>query len=129
LRPKNAVAIGLMMPEPVLTIRQATPRPGLIRPPSMQAVGGTIGMNGWLRIRGRWFARRPSLATHATHLLKKHPEATSGNGRSKSTTKEKKMSGKLAYVTGGMGGIGTSICQRLAKEGYTVVAGCGPSRN
>lgn len=36
---------------------------------------------------------------------------------------------KLAYVTGGMGGIGTSICQRLAKEGYTVVAGCGPSRN
>jgi acetoacetyl-CoA reductase len=39
------------------------------------------------------------------------------------------MGGKLAYVTGGMGGIGTSICQRLAKEGYTVVAGCGPSRN
>ncbi|GAB2888110.1 acetoacetyl-CoA reductase [Paralcaligenes ginsengisoli] len=42
---------------------------------------------------------------------------------------ETEMSGKLAYVTGGMGGIGTSICQRLAKEGYTVVAGCGPSRN
>ncbi len=39
------------------------------------------------------------------------------------------MSGKVAYVTGGMGGIGTSICQRLAKEGYTVVAGCGPSRD
>lgn len=39
------------------------------------------------------------------------------------------MSGKIAYVTGGMGGIGTSICQRLAKEGYTVVAGCGPSRD
>ena len=39
------------------------------------------------------------------------------------------MSGKLAYVTGGMGGIGTSICQRLARDGYTVVAGCGPSRN
>jgi acetoacetyl-CoA reductase len=39
------------------------------------------------------------------------------------------MSGKLAYVTGGMGGIGTSICQRLAKEGFNVVAGCGPSRN
>src|SRR3546814_10759180 len=28
-----------------------------------------------------------------------------------------------------MGGIGTEICQRLAKEGLTVVAGCGPSRN
>ncbi len=39
------------------------------------------------------------------------------------------MSAKLAYVTGGMGGIGTSICQRLAKEGFNVVAGCGPSRN
>lgn len=39
------------------------------------------------------------------------------------------MSNKVAYVTGGMGGIGTAICQRLAKEGFTVVAGCGPSRN
>jgi len=39
------------------------------------------------------------------------------------------MSNTLAYVTGGMGGIGTSICQRLAKEGYTVIAGCGPSRD
>jgi len=39
------------------------------------------------------------------------------------------MGNKLAYVTGGMGGIGTSICQRLAKEGYTVIAGCGPSRD
>jgi acetoacetyl-CoA reductase len=39
------------------------------------------------------------------------------------------MNGKLAYVTGGMGGIGTAICQRLAKEGFKVVAGCGPSRN
>ncbi|HEY0294964.1 MAG TPA: acetoacetyl-CoA reductase [Bordetella sp.] len=38
-------------------------------------------------------------------------------------------SAKLAYVTGGMGGIGTSICQRLAKDGFRVVAGCGPSRN
>jgi acetoacetyl-CoA reductase len=28
-----------------------------------------------------------------------------------------------------MGGIGTVICQRLAKAGFTVVAGCGPSRN
>ncbi|MBJ7379428.1 MAG: 3-ketoacyl-ACP reductase [Polynucleobacter sp.] len=34
---------------------------------------------------------------------------------------------KVAYVTGGMGGIGTSICQRLAKEGFKVVAGCGPN--
>jgi len=39
------------------------------------------------------------------------------------------MSNKVAYVTGGMGGIGTAICQRLAKDGFTVVAGCGPSRD
>ncbi len=34
-----------------------------------------------------------------------------------------------AYVTGGMGGIGTAICQRLHKEGFKVVAGCGPTRD
>ena len=39
------------------------------------------------------------------------------------------MSAKIAYVTGGMGGIGTAICQRLSKEGMTVIAGCGPSRD
>ena len=39
------------------------------------------------------------------------------------------MENRVAYVTGGMGGIGTVICQRLAKSGFTVVAGCGPSRN
>jgi len=39
------------------------------------------------------------------------------------------MSKKVAYVTGGMGGIGTAICQRLFKEGFTVVAGCGPTRD
>ena len=39
------------------------------------------------------------------------------------------MSQKVAYVTGGMGGIGTAICQRLAKDGFKVIAGCGPSRD
>ncbi len=39
------------------------------------------------------------------------------------------MAQRTAYVTGGMGGIGTSICQRLHKDGYKVVAGCGPSRD
>ena len=39
------------------------------------------------------------------------------------------MSQKVAYVTGGMGGIGTSICQRLHDDGYKVIAGCGPSRD
>jgi len=36
---------------------------------------------------------------------------------------------KVAYVTGGMGGIGTALCQRLHKGGFTVIAGCGPSRD
>ncbi|MES2186374.1 MAG: acetoacetyl-CoA reductase [Pseudomonadota bacterium] len=39
------------------------------------------------------------------------------------------MSQRVAYVTGGMGGIGTAICQRLHKDGYTVIAGCGPTRD
>ena len=39
------------------------------------------------------------------------------------------MAQKVAYVTGGMGGIGTSICQRLHKEGFKVIAGCGPTRD
>lgn len=37
------------------------------------------------------------------------------------------MKKRIAYVTGGMGGIGTPICKRLCSEGYTVVAGCGPN--
>ena len=39
------------------------------------------------------------------------------------------MAQKIAYVTGGMGGIGTTMCQRLAKDGFKVIAGCGPSRD
>jgi acetoacetyl-CoA reductase len=39
------------------------------------------------------------------------------------------MSQKIAYVTGGMGGIGTAICQRLHREGFKVIAGCGPTRH
>ena len=33
---------------------------------------------------------------------------------------------KIAYVTGGMGGIGTAICKRLCRDGFKVIAGCGP---
>ncbi|MGA0950118.1 MAG: SDR family NAD(P)-dependent oxidoreductase, partial [Burkholderiaceae bacterium] len=39
------------------------------------------------------------------------------------------MEQKVAYVTGGMGGIGTAICQRLHQDGFKVIAGCGPSRD
>lgn len=34
---------------------------------------------------------------------------------------------KIAYVTGGMGGIGTAICKRLCQDGFRVIAGCGPN--
>jgi acetoacetyl-CoA reductase len=33
---------------------------------------------------------------------------------------------RVALVTGGMGGIGTSICRRLSAAGHVVIAGCGP---
>jgi acetoacetyl-CoA reductase len=33
---------------------------------------------------------------------------------------------RIAFVSGGMGGIGTAICTRLAAAGHTVVAGCLP---
>lgn len=39
------------------------------------------------------------------------------------------MTAKIAYVTGGMGGIGTAVCQRLAQAGFTVIAGCTPNRD
>jgi acetoacetyl-CoA reductase len=33
---------------------------------------------------------------------------------------------RVAFVTGGMGGIGTAICKRLARDGHKVVANCLP---
>jgi acetoacetyl-CoA reductase len=33
---------------------------------------------------------------------------------------------RVVFVTGGMGGIGSAICQRLASAGHTIVAGCLP---
>src|ERR1700693_4251780 len=33
---------------------------------------------------------------------------------------------RIAFVSGGMGGIGTAICRRFAQSGHTVVAGCLP---
>jgi acetoacetyl-CoA reductase len=36
---------------------------------------------------------------------------------------------KIAYVTGGMGGIGTAICRKFHDMDYKVIAGCGPTRD
>lgn len=37
------------------------------------------------------------------------------------------MTLRIAYVTSGMGSVGTAICQSLAHSGHTVVAGCAPN--
>ena len=39
------------------------------------------------------------------------------------------MAQRVAYVTGGMGGIGAAICRRLHQAGFKVIAGCSPSRD
>lgn len=36
------------------------------------------------------------------------------------------MTQRVAFVTGAMGGLGTSICQELAKAGHKVVAASSP---
>ena len=41
-------------------------------------------------------------------------------------TEARAVSTRIAFVSGGMGGIGTAICRRLACLGHTVVAGCLP---
>jgi acetoacetyl-CoA reductase len=33
---------------------------------------------------------------------------------------------RIAFVSGGMGGIGSAICRRLGRAGHTVIAGCLP---
>ncbi|HZQ74251.1 MAG TPA: beta-ketoacyl-ACP reductase [Burkholderiales bacterium] len=39
---------------------------------------------------------------------------------------EQPVVSRIAFVSGGMGGIGTAICRRLARAGHTVIAGCLP---
>jgi len=41
-------------------------------------------------------------------------------------TRQKGVAQRIAFVSGGMGGIGTAICRRLAKGGARVIAGCIP---
>jgi len=40
--------------------------------------------------------------------------------------REQPISRRVVFVTGGMGGIGSAICRRLAAAGHTIVAGCLP---
>ena len=38
----------------------------------------------------------------------------------------KRATPRVAFVSGGMGGIGTAVCRKLAETGHKVVAGCLP---
>ena len=38
----------------------------------------------------------------------------------------RQVTSRVAFVTGGMGGIGSAVCRRLALAGHRVVAGCLP---
>jgi acetoacetyl-CoA reductase len=46
------------------------------------------------------------------------------SGEARESAKQVKQ--RIAFVSGGMGGIGTAICRRLGRAGVTVVAGCLP---
>jgi acetoacetyl-CoA reductase len=41
-------------------------------------------------------------------------------------TESQPAPGRVVFVTGGMGGIGSAICRRLGAAGHTIVAGCLP---
>ena len=69
-----------------------------------------------------WAICRRALASWAKRRENTFCNARSHLGVEMEATKKK----RIAYVTGGMGGIGTAISKRLCREGHTVVAGCGP---
>ncbi len=47
-------------------------------------------------------------------------------GAERSPDEGKHVKQRVAFVSGGMGGIGTALCRRLARDGARVVAGCLP---
>jgi len=47
-------------------------------------------------------------------------------GAESSQEAERSLRQRVAFVSGGMGGIGTAVCRRLARSGAKVVAGCLP---
>jgi len=50
--------------------------------------------------------------------------ARTGTEPSQDTSRPLKQ--RIAFVSGGMGGIGTAVCRRLSRNGVKVVAGCLP---
>ena len=58
----------------------------------------------------------------STELL----ERTTRQDAQSVSKEDKNMIQRVAFVTGGMGGIGTAVCRRLGAAGHKVVAGCLP---
>src|SRR5262249_18976564 len=84
----------------------------------------TLAHNGERRCR--YHARRPR------HSGKFPGQVTCGREQDKKSARtarsdQEDMAQRIAYVTGGMGGIGTAICKRLCNDGFRVIAGCGPN--
>jgi acetoacetyl-CoA reductase len=55
------------------------------------------------------------------HVMERVKEEEKANGVGMSPVLR-----RVVFVTGGMGGIGSAVCRRLAAAGHTVVAGCLP---
>jgi acetoacetyl-CoA reductase len=53
--------------------------------------------------------------------LMEHP------GEEAQQAEDKAVKSRIAFVTGGMGGIGTAVCRKLALAGHRVIAGCLPN--
>jgi len=53
-------------------------------------------------------------------------ERTTRHGVQSVRQEGKQMIQRVAFVSGGMGGIGTAVCRRLGEAGHKVVAGCLP---
>ena len=53
-------------------------------------------------------------------------ERKTRRGSRRAEEDDKAVVQRVVFVTGGMGGIGTAVCERLAGAGHKVVAGCLP---
>src|SRR5690606_34395294 len=82
-----------------------------------------------ITVHRRWHGRGPDHRALSGQAIHPHWIHSNQIERFFISKRRTSMAQKVAYVTGGMGGIGTAICQRLHKDGFKVIAGCGPSRD
>src|SRR5438552_12405301 len=75
-----------------------------------------------MSIKGNDFPRRDRTMTAAA--AEKRAATSSGTEVVREAVPPLKQ--RIAFVSGGMGGIGSAVCRRLARNGARVVAGCLP---